>query len=81
MMRDGGTGMERGWQAVEGGPTGTGLRFFLASRVHSSPSQLLCHPRHPQALMNAYVLEFRPSSNMPFSFCNKPGLSVSGDLA
>lgn len=41
----------------------------------------LCHPRHPQALMNAYILEFRPSSNMPFSFCNKPGLPVSGDLA
>lgn len=32
-----GTGMERGWQAVEGGPTGTGLWFFSSTQFLSLP--------------------------------------------
>lgn len=87
MMRDGGLGWRedgRLWREDQQGQvSGSSPGYsFLASQSLLLPLlTALFHPRHPQALMNAYVLEFRPSSKMPFSFCNKPGLLVSGDLA
>lgn len=87
MMRDGGLGWRedgRLWREDQHGQVfgSSPGHSFLASQSLLAPLLTApCHPRHPQALMNVCVLEFRPSSKMPFSFCNKPGLLVSGDFA